>query len=99
MDRDKLRAFLDSRKSLNQGQILGIPVQLESVPSLEEIEVMPEDLKQLVIDQQFKRASHWTPAVKGTFEPMLPKVERQEQMAEELKLSAREAALKKLLGQ
>lgn len=61
MDLDKLKAYLGSRKQMNQGSILGAPVQTDSTPSFDEVQDMPDSLKQLVIKQQLMQNGLYSP--------------------------------------
>lgn len=56
MDFNKLKAFLDSRQNSMTGKAMGIlPVQQEEVPTTEEIQGMPKDLQDIVIQNQLRK--------------------------------------------
>jgi hypothetical protein len=92
MDKEKLRAFLNSRKDLESGSLFGFPIS-HGTPTLEEIEQMPDDLKKLVIDSQLDRSGMYIPAAKSNFgEDLQSKAKNEVRMADEI--SAEEGDLR-----
>ncbi len=91
MDKDKLKAFLEGQRELDSGYIFGLPVG-STVPSADEVESMPDDIKEIVMKAQLKRAGTFTPAARSKFgyDEIHNLRENQERMADELGQFSRE---------
>lgn len=82
-----LQAYLEDKQDLNSGSIFGMPIK-PNTSSAEEIQAMPEDVKNLVLKSELNQAGSFTPAVRsdvGYGEPIRNLTNRNVRMAEEVK--------------